>query len=147
MNTESEFWAAVDKSGDCWNWVGARGVPTRSKYGHVVWHEKQHLTHRVAWMISHGPIPPGMDVCHHCDNPHCVRPDHLFLGTRAENMADCARKGRRKGEKNPMARLSDQQVGEIRLLSTQGMSFASIARQFHVSGNHVGRIVRGTARA
>lgn len=148
LTNESEFWAAVDKSGECWNWVGVRGKPTRSKYGHMVWQEKQDLAHRVAWMIAHGPIPPKMDVCHHCDNPRCVRPEHLFLGTRADNMADMVLKGRKpRGEDSPTAKLTNEQVAMIRLLHDSGVDSSAIGRAFHVSSAHVGRIARRLVRA
>jgi len=85
------FWAKVDRSGDCWVWIGTRW-PTG--YGQMRGDGRQLMAHRVAWQIVKGPIPEGLFVCHKCDNPPCVRPDHLFLGTAADNTRDRDVKGR-----------------------------------------------------
>lgn len=89
--TESAFWERVDKSGDCWIWL--RGVS--QGYGIV---NRRGLpperAHRVAYELCIGKVPKGLSVCHKCDNPRCVRPDHLFLGTQSQNIRDCIAKGR-----------------------------------------------------
>jgi hypothetical protein len=87
------FWARVDRSGECWLWMRAR-FPAGNGYGAVSFRGKVWRAHRVAWTITTGEIPPGMDVLHHCDNPPCVRPDHLFLGVDLDNARDMMRKGR-----------------------------------------------------
>lgn len=88
------LWVSVDKSGDCWVWTKS----TRYGYGMFARREngktKHYLAHRVSWELANGPIPEGLQVLHHCDNPPCVRPDHLFLGTQFDNMQDAAAKGR-----------------------------------------------------
>lgn len=94
-----QFWAKVDKSGPvvreelgaCWNWTGAL---YKEGYGAFSVHRKARGAHRVAWEMEHGPIPPGLFVCHRCDNRRCIRSTHLFLGTQADNIADCRAKGR-----------------------------------------------------
>lgn len=89
------LWLKVRKGDGCWTFTGAR-----NGYGYGVLIETvdgqrhERLAHRVAWSEANGPIPAGMVICHHCDNPPCVRPDHLFLGTHADNMADMIAKGR-----------------------------------------------------
>lgn len=89
----NNFWAYVDRGGPdvCWVWKGSK-LP--SGYGRVSWQGKTTYAHRVAHLLAHGAIPAGMCVCHHCDNPPCCNPSHLWLGTQQDNMADRDRKGR-----------------------------------------------------
>src|ERR1700722_1599308 len=88
------FWSKVQKSEGCWLWIGCRHrqgygkLHTGGKIGKVV------PAHRISWGVNFGPISDGLWVLHKCDNPPCVRPDHLFLGDRKDNMVDCAQKGR-----------------------------------------------------
>lgn len=103
-----KFWSNVQKTGDCWWWKAAR---TRSGYGHFCYLGKAIRAHRFAWMITHGDIPSGMIVCHKCDHPGCVRPEHLFVGTYKDNSKDCFAKGRGKPPQSPFKRgLTDEQI-------------------------------------
>ncbi|HET8627441.1 MAG TPA: HNH endonuclease [Thermomicrobiales bacterium] len=94
----SRFESRVDRSGDCHIWIGVRH---RQGYGEISCGGKMLRAHRVAWEIANGQIPPEMCVCHACDNPSCVRTDHLWLGTQRENMRDAAKKGRVAAQRHP----------------------------------------------
>lgn len=87
------FWSHVDKTDGCWLWTGA----DKGALGHGRFYVKGKRTkvHRFSWELANGPIPPGLFVLHRCDNGACVRPDHLFLGTQADNIRDMDSKGRR----------------------------------------------------
>lgn len=98
----------------------------------------------MAWMLTNGPIPDGLQVLHRCDNPPCVRPDHLFLGTIMDNMHDKAQKGRTaRGEKNGQAKLTPKQVRMIRKRIAAGETRTAIAADFHVTRTTIYFIATG----
>lgn len=90
-NVAGRFWSKVERGPQCWIWQAACSPSGYGKFW-VSGHEVR--AHRFVWELMHGPIPEGLMVCHHCDTPPCVRPDHLFLGTGSDNMRDMARKRR-----------------------------------------------------
>lgn len=145
MSLEARFWAKVKKSDGCWEWTAMK----RGGYGRITRDGKSNgmlTAHRLSWELAHGAIPVGLFVLHKCDNPPCVRPDHLFLGTQYDNVQDRVAKGRegdRSGEKNGRAKLSHGQVAQIRQLHTEGKSYRELALVYGVHYGHIGQIVHG----
>lgn len=136
------FWDCVDKKapGECWPWL-ANKFP--NGYGLLRLGNKRALAHRVAWEICNGPIPNEMFVCHTCDLPSCVNPLHLFLGTHFENMRDMISKGRgARGESHGHAKLTAEQVREIRSAHAKGVLQKDLADEFRMSKMMVSLIVR-----
>lgn len=100
------FWRFVQKSDGCWLWLGTKSA---DGYGSIRHAGKMRKAHRVAYELMRGVIPDGGQICHHCDNPACVNPDHLFVGTNRDNMIDRQRKGRSKnlfptGDQHPRSK-------------------------------------------
>jgi hypothetical protein len=111
---EQRFWENVRIGPDCWEWAGSR---LSGGYGGIRVGGKTTRALRLSWEIHNGPIPDGLFVLHHCDNPPCVKPEHLFLGDDRTNAIDRNQKGRQwitHGTRNGQARLTESQVGEIR---------------------------------
>lgn len=149
QNVESHFWSRAEKTDTCWLWQGC----TRLGYGRLIVHGKFVSAHRFAWELVHGNIPKGMNVCHACDVPACVNPEHLFLGTHSDNMNDMALKGRGGkyhppfGEHHHNAKLKDAEREEIIWLARQGHTQAAIGREFGVAQTLVGKIIRAVDRS
>lgn len=129
------FWKRVQKTSDCWLWTGATKEARRSQplgYGVVVLSKvpyKRMYAHRMSWEIHYGSIPRGKQVLHKCDNPPCVNPTHLFLGTQLDNMRDCGTKNRKAiGHRNGRSLLTENQVRDIRMRLLRGESIRSIGR-------------------
>jgi hypothetical protein len=146
VNTATEFWSRVEKSDGCWHWLGATGG-FKDAYGVVWWRRRQTYAHRVSWSIANGPIPAGKIVMHKCDNPICVNPNHLMIGTSLDNSQDMARKGRwkngdPKGQNNGHAILTEAHVREILTLK-DSQSLREIGRRYGVGKNCIGQIFRG----
>src|SRR5262245_26460201 len=133
------FWAKVQKTESCWLWTA--GLDT-SGYGYIVigGHHSE-KAHRFAYALLVGPIPMDLYVLHRCDVRNCVNPDHLFLGTQADNTADMVAKQRQARGNVNHARLNEQQVLEIRALHSDGVNNCALARRYGVSDTTIWAIV------
>lgn len=151
----ARFQGNIERGGGdtCWEWIGSR-IKRRSgalSYGiaTVGKRNRRVLAHRLAWLLSGRPLEPEQKVCHHCDNVACVRPDHLFVGTQADNLADMRAKGRGKlnrfptGPAHPNAKVNETVVLSIRRLRSKGLSLAKIAERHGLNPSTVHDIVRG----
>ena len=142
---EERFWAKVDKRGpdECWEWTAGTNS---GGYGDIKVAGRHIKAHRLAFQWLCGPIPEGICVCHHCDNPLCVNPDHLFLGTQAENIADRDAKDRGRGagprgEANGSAKLTKADVREIRQLCAGGKAQEAVGKRYGISQSNISDIV------
>lgn len=139
MPSRSErFWKKVKKGPDCWEWTGTKNTTL----GHGVMREgprgasKQLFAHRVSWELHNGPIPDGMWVLHRCDNPPCVRPDHLYVGTPADNVRDREARGRSRvlrGSRNARATTDEQTILTLRARVADGETIAAAAQALGLS--------------
>lgn len=145
-NTIETFWSRVepDLNSGCWIWSGSFA---NNGYGRIDIAGRRVSAHRLAYEVTFGTIPAGMCVCHRCDTPACVNPDHLFLGSNADNVADKVAKGRTaRGEGAGRAKLTEDQVKEIRSLRGT-LSQSQIAKHFGIIQPHVSSIMTGRAWA
>lgn len=158
------FWEKVQIQGpsECWPWQGAV-FQIGMGYGQFQFEGRPHSAHRIAWLLTKGPIPAGSRVLHHCDNPPCCNPVHLFIGSNADNMKDMASKGRARpyrggvfgdrngtrtkpesrprGEAHPRAVLTESQVLELRRLHREGVRQIDLGRRFGLSRDVVSKII------
>lgn len=140
QNIEERFLSYVKKiPGGCWIWTGSV-QKARGGYGQFMVKPKVWRSHRWSFQFYRGPIPDGALVCHKCDNPRCVNPDHLFLGTYSDNLVDAIRKGRNaapqpsrlRGAQHHNAKLTQEQASEIRAQMAAGVPRVHIAADFGV---------------
>ena len=157
------FWSRVDKTGPvparfpelgpCWIWRGTRLKRRKTgleSYGSFATAKSVHvLAHRFSWMLTNGLVSSGLVVCHACDNPPCVRPEHLFVGTQAENLADMREKGRARfnrfpaGTAHPKSKITPEVAAEARRLHGAGVSLAKIGARVGLHPSTVHDIVTG----
>lgn len=140
----ANFWEKVNKTEGCWEWTGSKN---KKGYGSFGVDGKTQKAHRVSWMLTFGELPED-DVLHTCDNPSCVRPDHLFVGTNQDNMRDMADKGRafmKKGELHLNAKLTDAQVEALRQEGKTG-TYMSMGAKLGVSDTHVRLLLNNKRR-
>lgn len=135
------FWSRVAQGLGCWLWTLR---PRRHGYGAMRVNLKDVTCQRIAWVLTYGPIPPGICVCHSCDTPLCCRPDHLFLGTNLDNMRDRKEKGRNtlmQGVNNAGHKLTESQVYAIRYLhASRKFKNNKLAEMFGVNRRTIYRI-------
>jgi hypothetical protein len=144
MNSEERFWNQVDvgEPGDCWLWKGK----VLGDYGRFYYKGKRWYAHRLAWeWTNQQEIPPGMRVLHTCDEPSCVNPAHLQLGTQADNMRQMRERGRSTaGERNVNAKITEKQVREIRRIADEGkLEPEEIAPLVGLSVGEVRKVISG----
>lgn len=146
LDDPQRFWSWVEVAGDaeCWLWTGGRG---RREYGQITANKTTYRAHRCAWEIANGPIPDGLVVRHTCDNPPCVNPRHLLLGTFADNNRDKVERGRSlTGERHPLCKLSDLDVAIIRRKHAAGNTQVALSAEYGVRQGYISKLVTGKAR-
>jgi len=144
------FWSKVDRAGpgECWGWSASVDDWGYGRIG--IGHPHWDRGHRVSWRLHFGEIPDGLCVCHHCDNPPCCNPAHLYLGSPADNARDAVSRGRMfvpRGELAPKAKLKLADVQQIRDRWAAGEGVVALARAFDVHRTTIYRLIRGESWA
>jgi hypothetical protein len=143
LSTAVRFWKfVIPQEEGCWEWQGAL---FKTGYGAFNLKGQAVKAHRVAYTLAHGPFPDELYVCHHCDNPKCVRPDHLFLGTDLDNVRDAITKGRWIKKMIHLHNCNKKLKGQeeyVRKLYGEGASRNKLAKQFNVSWHIINRIIK-----
>ncbi len=134
----SRFRDKYVRTSSCWEWIAAK---KKTGYGQFQLDGKTVSAHRLIWILYFGPIPDGMHVLHYCDNPSCVRPRHLYLGTHRQNMNDKKIRKRVSGTRNPNAKLTDPDIEEIFRLAQRGLSQRAIGASFGVTHHAIWRVL------
>jgi len=143
------FWSKVIKGDGCWLWTGAHGPDGRGQIQVKSGDTRLTSATRVSWMLHYGPVPRELSVLHKCDNPPCVNPDHLFLGTAKDNIRDCILKGRfrhlvpRRGESNNNAKLTIDRAIQVRHAFAAGATVSALSRRFGIARSTVRSVVHG----
>lgn len=133
----------IRKEGDCWLFKNS----SCGEYSKIRWNAKWHLAHRISYEVHNGPIPKGKWICHKCDTPKCVNPDHLFIGSASENRKDAVSKKRvPMGEANHFSKFTDIQVNEMRQLHEEGLTYERLTRIFNCSFAYVKYIMGNKIR-
>jgi hypothetical protein len=145
-STPEKFWKRFVKTpSGCWMWSGAR---LNVGYGCLNYQGKAWTAHRLAWTLTNGPIPEGLSVLHRCDVRLCANPDHLFVGTQADNLLDMSMKGRygkrrlQVGSRHHRARLTESDIPVIRQRIASGDTFTGIAADYSVHRSTIQHIHR-----
>jgi hypothetical protein len=141
ISTQERFEEKFEKGNSCWNWTAYKDW---KGYGRFELAGRVQYAHRVSYQLYVGEIPEGLYICHRCDNPSCVRPAHLFLGTNADNMRDRENKGRcvhPSGEKHGRAKLTEEQVKTIRTRRGDGVRSSVFEKEFGVAHQTISDIV------
>lgn len=147
-NNNESFYkkVVINLETNCWDWNGShyKQKPGFLAYGTFCIEGKKHLAHRYSYSLLKGEIPEGLCVLHQCDNPKCVNPDHLFLGTHMDNTIDKMSKGRQpKGDNHGRSKLTETQVEEIKLSNLTQLELANI---YNVSQQHISRLKKNQRR-
>jgi hypothetical protein len=127
----------VDRRGEneCWNWLGSKMPSGYGKFSNGGHKDGWKLAHRVSYILHFGSVPAGLYVCHTCDNPSCVNPNHLFAGSPRDNVIDMRRKGRHKD-----GRLTPAEVVQIRKLRSEGRSLNELGELFGVGFSNISAV-------
>ena len=140
---KQKFWERLEHTPEgCWEWTRAL---TKAGYGAMgLKRGVVETTHRISWRLANGTIPEGMNVLHKCHNRKCCRPEHLYIGTQKDNVRDMLEAGRaggRKGETHHKAKMTSEQIAEIRQKRAEGQTGTSLAKEYGLAHSGIYRIV------